>query len=108
IAQSLSTAAFETLKLSVSEGVLTVTISRPKALNALSQRVIEELTAVTEILTGLGTVGADGTADWSIRGVILTGAGEKAFVAGGDIAEMNTMTPADVRTYAGRAQAFTG
>lgn len=106
IAERLTATSYDTLELSVSDAVVAITISRPKALNALSQQVISELTEVTEALTKLGTV-TDGVADWSIRGVILTGAGDKAFVAGGDISEMNTMTPDDVRDYAGRAQRFT-
>lgn len=107
IAASLSTSAFETLRLAVSDEILTITIARPKALNALSQQVITELTQVTEQLSALGQVNDEGDADWSVRGVILTGDGEKSFVAGGDISEMSTMTPADVRAYAGRAQTFT-
>ena len=107
IASSLSTSAFETLRLNIADEILTVTIARPKALNALSQQVISELTQVTEQLSRLGEVDDEGKADWSIRGVILTGDGEKSFVAGGDISEMSTMTPDDVRAYAGRAQTFT-
>lgn len=106
-AHSLANATFETLQLNVQNDLLTITITRPKALNALSQQVIHELTEVTGILTGLGSVDDEGNADWSIRGVILTGDGDKSFVAGADITEMNGMTPADVREYAGVAQTFT-
>ena len=58
-----------------------ITINRPKALNALNSQVLEELDAV------LDAVDLDAT-----RALILTGAGEKSFVAGADIGEMSTLT----------------
>ena len=58
-----------------------VTINRPKALNALNSSVLKELEAVFQ--------GIDLDA---VRAVILTGAGEKSFVAGADIGEMSTLT----------------
>jgi len=58
-----------------------VTINRPKALNALNTEVLTDLEAVF-----------DGIDLQQVRAVILTGAGEKAFVAGADIGEMSTMT----------------
>ncbi len=61
----------------------TVIINRPKALNALNSKV---LTALDNILDSLNE-------DNEVRVVILTGAGEKAFVAGADIAEMSQMSP---------------
>ena len=61
----------------------TITINRPKALNALNSTVLKEL---DEILDRVNE-------DDEIRVVIVTGAGEKAFVAGADIAEMSGMTP---------------
>lgn len=61
-------------------GILTV--NRPKALNALNSGVVAELTAV------LAEISAS-----DIRCLIVTGAGEKAFVAGADIAEMSEMSP---------------
>ncbi len=61
-----------------SEGIATVTLNRPEALNAFSKEVIEEvLTAIEDI-----------KADETIRVVVLTGAGEKAFSAGADIKAM--------------------
>ena len=61
----------------------TVIINRPKALNALNSKV---LTALDNILDSLNE-------DDEVRVVILTGAGEKAFVAGADIAEMSKLSP---------------
>lgn len=58
-----------------------VTINRPKALNALNTEVLTDLQAVF-----------DGIDLQQVRAVILTGAGEKAFVAGADIGQMSTMT----------------
>ena len=58
-----------------------VTINRPKALNALNSDVLKEIEATFD------AIDLDAT-----RAVILTGAGEKSFVAGADIGEMSTLT----------------
>jgi enoyl-CoA hydratase len=72
-----------TLLFELSEGIARVTIDRPDKLNALNGAVIAELgDAVTRIET-----------DAAVRGVILTGSGQKAFVAGADIAELTAQTP---------------
>lgn len=68
----------KTLLLAEKEGVATVTVNRPEKLNALNSEVIAELTESFEALKGRRDIGA----------VILTGAGEKAFIAGADIAEL--------------------
>ncbi len=57
-----------------------ITINRPKALNALNSQVLDELNAT------LDAVNLDET-----RALVLTGAGEKSFVAGADIGEMSTL-----------------
>jgi enoyl-CoA hydratase len=82
--------SFETLKVSLDGPIATVTISREAVLNALSTTVIGELTSVAGELE----ISAD------VRVVILTGAGEKAFVAGADIAEMVELTPNQARAFA--------
>ncbi len=61
----------------ISENILTITINRPDRLNALNMQVIDEL----------GQCVAEASADPLIRGIIITGAGHKAFVAGADISE---------------------
>lgn len=66
------------LQIENRQGVALLTITRPKALNALNSEVLDEL---QEALGGL-------SADASVKVVVLTGSGEKAFVAGADIAEM--------------------
>jgi len=86
--------AYETLIVESRDGVATVTVNRPEKLNALSDRVMEELDAV---FAALG-------ADASVRGVILTGAGEKAFVAGADIGELATQSPVEGQERSFRGQ----
>ena len=65
-----------------------ITINRPKALNALNSAVLEELDATFK------AVDLDTT-----RCLILTGAGEKSFVAGADIGEMSTLTKAEGEAF---------
>lgn len=65
-----------------------VTINRPKALNALNSQVLEEIEATFK------AIDLD-----AVRAVILTGAGEKSFVAGADIGEMSTLTKAEGETF---------
>ncbi|RKW70314.1 enoyl-CoA hydratase/isomerase family protein [Galactobacter caseinivorans] len=77
---------YPTLQLEHAGPALIVTVNRPEALNALAGQVVEDLTQLLLVLSELGREG-----QWPVRGVILTGAGEKSFVAGADIVEMNTM-----------------
>lgn len=65
------------------DGLATVIIDRPEVLNALNPQVIEGLASAFDALRG----------DDSVRGVILTGGGERAFVAGADIGVLATMDP---------------
>lgn len=82
---------FENLTVEVGESrVATVTLNRPKVLNALNDQTIAEIDACfTQIAT-----------DEQIAVVILTGAGEKAFVAGADIRELASQGPDEARTRA--------
>jgi enoyl-CoA hydratase len=82
---------FENLLLELADGIATVTVNRPKQLNALDQKTLEELSAAFE------QVGRDRAA----RALVITGAGEKAFVAGADIAAMSRLGPAEAREFAG-------
>lgn len=114
IADRLQELKLNTVQLQLQGSTLIVTINRPAALNALSREVIAELRAVFDLLRQLGSAAdrqaaAVSTAgrDWSVRGVVLTGAGEKSFVAGADIAQMQQMTPAEANTYAADAQELT-
>jgi enoyl-CoA hydratase len=81
---------FETLKIVVDNHIAIVTVSREAALNALSSKVISELTVVAAELD----IAAD------VRVIIVTGAGEKAFVAGADIAEMSQMSATQAHAFA--------
>lgn len=72
----------------VNGGVGTITINREKALNALNSQVLEELDKTLDSVD-LNTV----------RCLILTGAGEKSFVAGADIGEMSTLTKAEGEAF---------
>lgn len=81
---------YQTLITETSDGILTVTINRPDKLNALNQQVTAEIDQVFDEVN----------ADDAIRGVIITGAGPKAFVAGADIAEFASFTSAQAKTMA--------
>ena len=72
----------------VDGAVATITINRPKALNALNSQVLDELDKTLDAID-LDTV----------RCVILTGAGDKSFVAGADIGEMSTLTKAEGEAF---------
>lgn len=95
----------ETLELHLTEQILTVTMHRPQVLNALSPEVIGELREVFGALRDTLGQPVDGGAelDWSIRGVIITGSGGKAFIAGADISAMNAMTPSEAHAYTASA-----
>jgi enoyl-CoA hydratase len=84
---------YETLLCEIRDGIAVATVNRPDKLNALNSRAKEELQSLIE------TLGADG----SVRAVILTGAGEKSFVAGTDIAELQGL-----RRETGKAFALGG
>src|SRR5258708_11885780 len=74
-----------------------VTFNRPRVLNALNQTVITELKSAFE----------DARDDSNMRGVILTGAGDKAFAAGADISEMANYTAVDAEANTRYGQAVT-
>ncbi|MFA7635176.1 MAG: enoyl-CoA hydratase-related protein [Bacillota bacterium] len=83
------------VKLELDDGIATITISRPKALNALNSAVLDELdSAITQ-------VGENRAA----RALIITGEGNKAFVAGADIGEMVNLTPDEAVAFSRRGQA---
>ena len=71
-----------TLQIERKDAVAVVTIDRPEKLNALNRETIEELSEA------LGTL----EADRSVRALVLTGSGSKAFVAGADISEFSSFS----------------
>jgi len=81
---------YENLRIENRGAVATVFIAREKALNALNLQTVTELGAALAALE----------ADPAVRAVVLTGAGDKAFVAGADIAEMRDLHPAGARAFA--------
>jgi enoyl-CoA hydratase len=72
------------------DGVVTATLNRPEKLNALNRELIESLAKTVSELS----------ADATVRVLILTGAGEKAFAAGADIEAMKDMTPTQAKAFA--------
>jgi len=85
---------FDNLLLARDGAVAIVTLNRPKVLNALNNQTLAELSAC---MAGL-------KADDSVRAVILTGAGEKSFVAGADINELAALSPVEGQAHARRGQ----
>ncbi|MEM1081242.1 MAG: enoyl-CoA hydratase-related protein [Pseudomonadota bacterium] len=81
---------FDNLVVDVLDRVATVTIHRPDALNALNRATLAELDQA------FGTL----TEDPSVRTIVLTGSGAKAFVAGADINEIHTLTAVQARAFA--------
>ena len=85
---------FENLLLERDGAVAIVTLNRPKVLNALNNQTLAELSACMATLK----------ADESVRAIILTGSGEKSFVAGADINELATQSPVEGQAHARRGQ----
>ncbi len=82
------------LSIATQDGIRTITINRPDKLNALNSATLDALHQAFDAV-------AD---DADVRVVVLTGAGEKAFVAGADISEMNGLTPVEGRDFSLRGQ----
>jgi enoyl-CoA hydratase len=81
--------AYENILFEKKEGIAWITFNRPKVLNALNRKTVEELRdALLETRD-----------DSSVRALILTGAGEKSFVAGADIGELAQRTPVDGKDF---------
>lgn len=86
--------SYQNLLLEVAGGIATVTINRPDKLNALNAQTLNELEQAFEHCRS----------SESVRALVLTGAGEKAFVAGADIKELSQMTPLTAKELAYRGQ----
>ena len=78
------------------EGVRVLVVQRPEKLNALNSEVVARLADAV----------ADAESDPTLRCLIVTGSGDKAFIAGADIAELARLTPVDGREHARRGQAL--
>jgi enoyl-CoA hydratase len=87
---------YEWLQCGVEEGVATITLNRPSALNALNQAMIGELDQALDAVA----------ADDVVRAVIITGAGERAFAAGADVREFTALgDAAEATAFAHRTHA---
>lgn len=86
----------ENLRTENRDGILVVTIDRPKVLNALNAQTVEEIARVFD----------EARDDEAVKAVILTGGGEKAFVAGADINELATKSPISGKETSERGQAI--
>ncbi len=91
---SHSLANLENLLVEYDGAVATITINRPKVLNALNTRTLDELGGAMVALAS----------DDRVHVVILTGAGDKSFIAGADINELSVQTPIGGRDHAMRGQ----
>jgi len=85
---------YQTLLTELEQGILTVTVNRPDKLNALNRSVLDDLDKLMDQVES----------DSTIRGVILTGAGPKAFVAGADISEFTELSKEQAMQLAKRGQ----
>jgi len=86
---------YENLLVEVTDRIATVTVNRPRALNALNPATVRELKRAFEELSAGNDAGV----------VLLTGAGEKAFIAGADLTEMRAFTPMQAFDFALLGQA---
>jgi len=80
---------YENILYETRDGIAYITFNRPKVLNALNRRTVEELQQAL----------LDARDDQAVRVLILTGAGEKAFVAGADISELALQTPVNGKEF---------
>lgn len=86
---------FENIHYEKKNAIVYITVDRPKVLNALNMATMGEL---REAFTAAKN-------DAEVRVVIFTGAGEKAFIAGADISELNRQNPVEAKEYTHRGQA---
>ena len=84
----------ESVKLNISGGIARVTIDRPSKLNALNETVLNELEQVF----------LDLKISDAVHVIIVTGTGEKSFVAGADISQFPSMAPEEAQSFAQRGQ----
>jgi len=85
--------AYENILFEVEGGIATLTFNRPKALNALNSQTLGEVAEAIRTID-----------DEEVRVLILTGAGDRAFVAGADITELQKMTAISARHFATEGQ----
>jgi enoyl-CoA hydratase len=87
---------FQTLLTTLENGIFTITVNRPDKLNALNKATLEDLKNAI----------AEAKSNKDIRGIIITGSGAKAFVAGADISEFTGLNSKDGFEFAAKGQAI--
>lgn len=85
---------YTNISVAADQGVATLTFNRPKAMNALNSALLDELSSALYQIA----------ADASVHVLVLTGAGEKAFVAGADISELAVLTPLQAKLFIDKGQ----
>lgn len=88
---------YETINFELKDGIGYLTINRESKLNALNRQVFNELKKVLSYFINEDK-------DSALKGLILTGSGEKAFIAGADIAEMQNMTTSEAKDFGALGQ----
>ena len=88
--------AYENIIYQVDEGIATITFNRPKALNALNGALLVEFSSALDSVA----------ADENIRVLVLTGAGEKSFVAGADLSELATFNSLSAKVFSQKGHAI--
>jgi len=86
--------SYQNIKFENNNGIALLTINRPDKLNALNMKTVEEIGRAIQVVYD----------NAEIRAVIITGAGEKAFVAGADIAEIAELTELNSRKFSEQGQ----
>ena len=87
---------FDNLLIERDDAVAIVTLNRPKLLNALNSQTLTELASAMTAFKD----------DTGVRAIVLTGAGEKSFVAGADINELAVLSPVEGKEHARRGQSI--
>jgi len=90
------TPSFDTLLIAKADNIARITLNRPDVLNALNRQMIAELAAAMEELR----------ADDTIGGIILTGSGDQAFVAGSDLEELSRLSAVEAKAMAREGQSL--
>lgn len=87
--------SYQHIILTIAEGIATITFNRPKALNALNAALLGELSQALDAIEN----------DDAVCVLVLTGAGEKAFVAGADITELAVLSVLQAKLFVQKSQA---